>query len=190
MTIGQYVKRRTVAAALIAALSGAFFPAVAQEPSGADRAAIIQTVDAIGFYADRRDWDRVVEQFSPHGVVLDYRSYANASAGTDVEPSRQSPAQVVAAWQTVLPGYDYTHHIVSNHQVSISGDEAIVLSAIHATHILGERSWVILGDYRHQLQRTTQGWKITQMTANMRAQLGDNQLPQAAMEVVAGRKSD
>ncbi|WP_300057399.1 nuclear transport factor 2 family protein [uncultured Roseobacter sp.] len=151
----------------------------------ADRAAIIATIDAVGFHADQRAWDRVAEQFSSDGVVLDYRSYAAASAGTDGEPAPQPREDIIAAWRTVLPGYDMTQHVTSNHQVALNDDSAIVQSTIHATHILDGEQWIFLGDYEHALERTDDGWKITRMTANMRGDLGNNDLPRLATERVA-----
>ena len=153
----------------------------------ADRAAIVATIDAVGFYADRDEWDRVADQFNPDGVVLDYRSYATASAGTGEAPAPQSPESVVAAWQTVLPGYDYTQHVIANHQVALDGDRATARSNVHATHVLGNEHWVFLGDYEHHLVRTASGWKIDRMTANLRAELGNPDLPaRAGGRVAAG----
>ena len=163
-------------------------PAAVPSPdaaTAADERSIIATIDAVGFFADRGDWDRVAAQFHPGGVTLDYRSHASASAGTGSEPARQSPRSAVEAWQTVLPGYDHTQHAISNHQVEMGGDAATVLSTIHAMHVLGGDSWVFLGDYEHRLVRTDEGWRIVRMTANMRAELGDPELPRRAAERVA-----
>lgn len=153
----------------------------------ADRVAIIAVIDAVGLFADQNDWDRVAEQFDPDGVTLDYRSYANASAGTQAAPAPQTPRSVVEAWQGVLPGYDYTQHLIANHQVEIDGDAATARSNVQATHVLDGGSWVFLGDYTHSLRRTPAGWKIDGMTANLRAELGDPGLPaRAAARVAAG----
>lgn len=151
----------------------------------ADRAAIIQTVDGVGFHADRNEWDAVAEQFHPEGAMLDYRSYQNAAAGTGETPAPQPPQSIVAAWQTVLPGYDHTQHVGSNHQVTLDGDQASVRSTIHAVHLLDGKSWTFLGDYEHELARTEVGWRITLMRAHLRGQLGDEGLPELAMARVA-----
>ena len=118
-------------------------------------------------------------------MTLDYRSYATASAGTDTAPAPQSPQSVVEAWQTVLPGYDYTQHIIADHQVEVDGDTATSRANVHATHVLGADHWIFLGDYEHHLVRTEAGWKIDAMTANMRAELGDRELPARATERVS-----
>lgn len=178
-------RHRTAALAALALYTGT---AMAQEmtPEQArDKLAVIETIDAVGFFADRDEWDRVAAQFHPDGAVLDYRSYANASAGTDAEPAPQSPASIVEAWQTVLPGYDYTQHVIANHQVELDGDAATARSNVHATHVLGDAHWVFLGDYEQALERTDDGWRITRMTANLRAELGDTALPARATERVS-----
>jgi len=149
-----------------------------------DREEIIETINAIGLYADFNQWDRVAAQFADE-VVIDYTSYTLASVGAD-EPEAISPQEVITAWQTVLPGYAYTQHLVGNHQVDISGDEATAVSTVHATHILenaeGDDFWIFLGDYEHHLVRTRDGWRVTRMTANLRSELGNLNLPRLAEE--------
>ena len=174
-------------AALIVVSAGVAFAQENAAQEALDRQAIIETVNAIGLYADFNQWDRVATQFA-NEVVIDYTSYASASVGA-AEPEAISPQEVVTAWQTVLPGYDHTQHLIGNHQVSVSGDEATAVSSVHATHILrndeGEDYWVFIGDYEHHLVRTPDGWKVDRMTANLRAELGNPELPRLAEERVA-----
>ena len=145
---------------------------------------VINVINAVGFYADQNDWDAVAEQFHPEGAVLDYTSYANASAGTSDGLPTLLPQQIVDAWQTVLPGYDRTQHVMGTAIVNVDGTTATALSNIYATHILdndrGEDFWVFIGDYEHELTKTESGWKITLMRANLRAQLGNPNLPALA----------
>ncbi len=157
-----------------------------------EKVEIIQTINSIGFYADMGDWDKVAEQFHRDGVVIDYTSYKNASAGTkEAGGTLLTPEQVVAAWQTVLPGYEHTRHVQSNHMVEVDGKKATAVSSIHATHVLpneqGEDYWIFLGDYYHELVKTKDGWKVTLKRANMRSQLGNPDLPAMATEVVKSR---
>lgn len=155
-----------------------------------DRQAIIDTINAVGIYADFLQWDLVAAQFADE-VVLDYTSYAQASAGTEAgDPDTLTPAEIINAWQTVLPGYDYTQHIIGNHQVEFTGDDtARAISSIYATHYLendaGENHWVFVGNYEHEMVRTEDGWKIALMRANLRTELGNANLPALATERVA-----
>ncbi|MCG7522476.1 nuclear transport factor 2 family protein [Ruegeria sp. Ofav3-42] len=168
----------------VLALAGTSTAALAEL---SDEQQVLNAINNVGYYADQGDWDMVAAQFHPDGAVLDYTSYANASAGTSADLPTLLPAQIVAAWQTVLPGYDRTHHLMGTESVSIQGDTATTTSNIHATHILeneGENTWVFIGDYQHELAKTDQGWKITFMRANLRAQLGNENLPALAAERV------
>jgi hypothetical protein len=153
-----------------------------------DEQQVLNAINNVGYYADQGDWDQVAAQFHPEGAVLDYTSYANASAGTSAELPTLLPAEIVGAWQTVLPGYDRTHHLMGTESVQIDGDTATTTANIYATHILendGEDTWVFIGDYQHELAKTDAGWKITFMRANLRAQLGNENLPALATARVA-----
>ena len=156
-----------------------------------DERQILNAINNVAYFDDQGDWDGVAAQFHPNGVTLDYTSYASAPAGTTEELPKMSPAEVVTAWQTVLPGYDRTHHVIGSESVYIDGDTASTTSNIYATHILaneGEDTWVFIGDYQHELERTEDGWKITLMRANLRAQLGNEDLPALAAERVAANQ--
>ncbi|MEM7073394.1 MAG: nuclear transport factor 2 family protein [Pseudomonadota bacterium] len=157
-----------------------------------DERQIVNTIHNVGFFADQGDWDQLALQFHLEGAVLDYTSYASASAGTSSDLPRLLPCEIVQAWKTVLPGYDRTHHLMGTESVQINGDMATVTSNVYATHILeneGEDLWVFIGDYRHELIKTDQGWKITLMQANLRAQLGNVNLPALAKARLRERSS-
>ncbi|MEM7045996.1 MAG: nuclear transport factor 2 family protein, partial [Pseudomonadota bacterium] len=111
------IKSKAAAAAL--ALGAAVSSAAAEMSS--DRQ-IINVINSVGFYADQNDWDAVAEQFHPDGAVLDYTSYANASAGTSDALPTLLPQQIVDAWQTVLPGYERTQHVMGTEIVKVDGE--------------------------------------------------------------------
>lgn len=76
--------------------------------------------------------------------------------------------------------------------VAIDGDTATTTANIYATHILEndrEDAWVFIGDYQHELVKTEVGWKTTFMRANLRAQLGNENLPALAAERVASNQN-
>lgn len=153
-----------------------------------DEQQVLNAINNVGYFADQGDWDQVAAQFHPEGAVLDYTSYANASAGTSDDLPTLLPAEIVGAWQTVLPGYDRTHHLMGTESVQIDGDTATTTANIYATYVLeneGEDIWVFIGDYQHELVKTEDGWKITFMRANLRAQLGNETLPALAVKRVA-----
>lgn len=152
----------------------------------ADRQRVIDVITSVLFYADQRRWD-VVEAAFANPVIIDYTSSSTAAAGRQ-EPQPLPPADVVAAWQTQLPGYENTVHMVTNPIVHIEGDKARVTSSVQATHFLpndkGESYWVFFGTYNHELTRTEDGWRITLMRANKQFELGNPDLPLMAGERV------
>jgi hypothetical protein len=153
----------------------------------ADRARIVDVIGSVGVYADQRRWDLVAAAFA-NPAVIDYRSSETAAAGS-AEPASLSPEAIVTAWQSQLPGYLHTQHLITNPIVRIEGDRAFVTSQINATHYLpndaGEDYWVFVGFYEHELTRTPAGWKISLMRANKLFDLGNKELPNLASDRVA-----
>ena len=158
-----------------------------------ERTKIIDVIGAVALFADLGQWDEVKAQFADK-VVLDYTSYASAVAGRAAgQPETMSPEQIVSAWKTVLPGYKYTQHLITNHIVTIDGDHAQSVSQIHATHFLpndkGEAFWTVIGTYNHELLKTPAGWKITRMKLNFGTQLGNDKLAELAAATVKARSN-
>lgn len=174
-------------------LAGTAFAQADGHKGLSDEQQVLNAINNVGYYADLGDWAKVADQFHKDGAVLDYTSYANASAGTSKDLPTLLPQQIVDAWQTVLPGYDRTHHLMGTQSVQLDGDKASTTSNIYATHFLeneGEDTWVFIGDYQHELAKTADGWKITFMRANLRAQLGNTNLPALATERVKAGKAN
>ena len=147
-------------------------------------------ITSVAFYADQRRWDLVKAAFADR-VVIDYTSSDTAAAGRR-QADALTPDAIVTAWQTQLPGYLHTQHLVTNPIVVIDGDRARVTSDVHATHYLpndkGEAFWVFVGTYEHELARTPVGWRIILMRANKRFELGNKDLPRlASARVKAGQ---
>lgn len=148
-----------------------------------DRAAIIDTVNAMAFFADARDWARVRACFDAK-VFVDYTSLAGG------EPAEQDADALIAAWRATLPGFDATQHIVTNHQVTLAGDRATCLSHFRAQHSIDEgtaaRVWELDGDYDHGLVRTADGWRIARLVMTWTFERGDRALgAEAAARVKA-----
>jgi hypothetical protein len=155
-----------------------------------ERTQIVDVISSVGLYADQRRWDLVEAAFAERAVI-DYRSHGTAAAGQS-EPQALTPKEIVAAWQTQLPGYLHTQHLVTNSIVTIDGTRARGISQVYATHYLpneeGDDYWTFIGFYEHELQRTPTGWKITLMRANKLFELGNADLPRiAAAKVKAGQ---
>ncbi len=87
-----------------------------------DRLDVIQTCTRMAWHADQREWDQLREVFTDE-VALDYTSL---NGGTPVTFGRDA---LVDAWSSVLGRYDSTSHLVTNHLVSVDGDNAVCTAA-------------------------------------------------------------
>ena len=126
-----------------------------------DRMEIILVVDEIDNAVDAKDWQRCRGYFTDE-IYADFTSLAGGSAGN-------IPADdLVGAWATNLYADKLSHHMRTNHRVTIDGDRAEVFSKGYALNILrrptGSDLWEVWGNYTHTLRRTGEGWKCTGMT--------------------------
>lgn len=137
-----------------------------------------ETVIRLFNATDQRDWNAVKETFSTK-VLLDYSSMTGNPA-TDL-----SPEQIVAAWQGILPGFEYTHHQLGNFETTIDRDKATVFCYGTADHYLSDKDgnlWTVVGSYDFDLLKDSSGtWKIAGMKFNFKYQYGNTVLPQKAM---------
>lgn len=125
-----------------------------------DRDAIIDTINNYAFGVDLRDWELYRSIFTDEFE-------ADLSSLSGSEPQLVTADDWVAQVRSGLSGYRGTQHIMSNHRVSIAGDEAKTKVYFQATHYLpndqGDSHWSIGGYYDHTLVRTPQGWKIRKL---------------------------
>ncbi|WP_350140727.1 nuclear transport factor 2 family protein [Parasphingopyxis sp.] len=127
----------------------------ADDVSAADRAACI---DLVMDYADRLDagdWDGFRELFTDQ-VDIDYAAIGSLKA--------RIPAAAWAERCKLLGYFDATRHRLSNMRYARSDDGATVTSAVDAAHFITAGGTTLygdlVGDYRHELVRTGQGWRI------------------------------
>lgn len=78
---------------------------------------IIQIISSIFSNTDKRNWQNVQSGMSEN-VLLDFTSMVGGN------PSSQTPQQITNAWAAVLPGFDKTHHQLSNFQGTIKDNIA------------------------------------------------------------------
>ncbi|WP_280253483.1 nuclear transport factor 2 family protein [Nocardia abscessus] len=123
-----------------------------------DRLDVIDTCTRMAWHADHREWDKLATIFTDQ-VRLDYTSL-NGGA-----PVTLTPSQIVAAWQETLGTFAATQHLLSNHLVTIDGDEAVCTASFQATHrgseALGASLWTLGGTYRFDLIRSGGDWRIS-----------------------------
>ena len=144
-----------------------------------DRLVIIDTVNAIFIGTDTHNWQLVYNAFSSE-VFLDYSSMG-------AEAATLSSDTIISSWQGILPGFDVTQHSISNHVVTLKGDEANCFSYGTALHYLPDDDgdvWRVVGHYDHHLIRTEASWRVDKMIFTLKFIDGNSGLAALAQERV------
>ena len=155
------------------------FVALAAAPAAADQLEITRTLTDIAAGADRHDWVRVRAGFADE-VTTDYTSLWGG------EPVTQPADALVATWSGFLPGFDVTHHMVTNHSVTPTGEGTAEAEAdFTATHRIEDDLWVLGGRYAYTLKKSADRWVVTSMTMTALWETGDRVLVVRAGERAA-----
>lgn len=145
----------------------------------AGSAQITQTLTDIAAGADRHDWPRVRAAFADN-VTTDYTGLWGG------EPVSQAADELVAGWAAFLPGFDSTHHMVSNQTVTdLTATTAKAEADFTATHRIADALWVLGGRYSYELTLDGTGWRVTAMTMTPLWETGDRALVGQAAERAA-----
>jgi hypothetical protein len=77
-----------------------------------------------------------------------------------------------------ISAFAVTHHMIGNHLVEVSGDEAVCTAYLRAMHFAGTQfpgapAYEVGGYYRNILVRTRQGWRIRRWTLTCTWETGD-----------------
>ncbi len=165
------MKHRILAPLVAASLAGS--------AALANPAEITRSITDIAAGADRADWDRVRGAFT-ETVTTDYTSLWGG------EPVTQAADDLVAGWSNFLPGFDSTHHMVTNHSiVSVDGAEAKAEADFTATHRIDEGLWVLGGRYSYTLEAVGDRWLVSSLTMTALWETGDRGLVGVAAERAA-----
>ncbi|MFQ6549374.1 nuclear transport factor 2 family protein [Aestuariibius sp. 2305UL40-4] len=145
----------------------------------ADPAEITRSITDIAAGADRGDWGRVRSAFA-ETVTTDYTSLWGG------DPATQPADELVGGWSSFLPGFDNTHHMVTNHTITPVGDTfAIAEADFTATHRIDDDLWTLGGRYTYELEQSGNRWLVTSMTMTALWETGDRGLVGLAGERAA-----
>jgi ketosteroid isomerase-like protein len=115
-----------------------------------DRTAIIDLFSGYADAIDRRDAARYRACFTD---VVDIET-----PGTHLQAS---PAEEWAALALQAVGvFEGTQHVITNHRVTLEGDEADCIATLQAEHWKADGAVTVLGRYTARLRRTGTGWRI------------------------------
>ena len=146
----------------------------ASEPSH-EIAAIESAVKAVALLADQQQFETLETLFADE-ILVDYTSLN----GGDTEV--KSPQALITEWAGVLPGFDQTHHDISNITVEVSGKTATASANVTADHYLDKQFWQVKGQYRYQFLRADKKWYITAMTFVLESEQGSRNIFGPAIE--------
>ena len=130
-----------------------------------DRAAISTIVESVAVLADRGHFD-ALERLYWEEVEVDYTSLS----GGEVE--LKSSRALMNAWAGVLPGFDRTRHQISNVVVDVDGDRATATADVVADHWVAGLFWQVRGDYRFELRREEDDWRISHHAFHLDEEFG------------------
>lgn len=148
----------------------------------ADPAAISQVITDIAAGADRHDWPRVRAAFADT-VTTDYSSLWGGA------PVTQPADDLVADWAAFLPGFDITHHMVTNHTITRLNESSAQAEAdFTATHRIDDGLWVLGGRYSYELTKSGPRWQVTSMTMTALWETGARDLVATAGKRAAATK--
>ena len=157
----------------------------AQMQTVLDRMEIGDAVTRILNGVDLLDFAMVRSAFADQ-VAVDYTSLFGGQAST------VSAADLITGWRGTLPGFQSTQHMISNMQITLSGNTATAITYVRAMHYLPtpnqESLWEVAGYYTAGLTRTAQGWRVNSW--RLTALWGDgniNLIQLATQRVTAGQ---
>lgn len=118
-----------------------------------DRLAIMELTHAYCWALDTHQWDDLRHVFLPDARAV--------LGGSDLAGIDAIIARVTAA----LSPLDDSQHMVSTHQISITGDTATCRCYLQAQHVRhgapGGPNFIIAGRYEDELVRNEHGWRIS-----------------------------
>ena len=136
---------------------------------------IIQTFSAVFAGADERDWAKVQNAMAAN-VLLDYSSLSGNPAAT------LSSEKIIETWKGFLPGFDRTHHQLSEFEVEINQAVANVHCRGKADHFIGKEAWTVEGTYDGELEVKNSNWVVTKLAFHLTRQTGNTTLPAEALK--------
>ena len=122
-----------------------------------DRALISELLFGFARALDTRDFAAYADNYTADGV-LEIPQPPTAGGGVLVMRRDEMLTKVPRS----LARYSATHHISSNHQISIEGDTAVSRSYLQAVHVGATPMdhWDAGGWYDCSYRRTAAGWKF------------------------------
>ena len=143
-----------------------------------DRLAILELIGRLSLTIDGRDWNTLGQLFTD-------TVYHDRTSLTGGEPTNLPVAEFVDGWRHTLQNMDAVHHQITNHVITLSGDEATCAANMQGIHVFANASggptWTVGGRHDYQLTRTRDGWRIAGLTFPLQWATGNMNILNLAM---------
>jgi 3-phenylpropionate/cinnamic acid dioxygenase small subunit len=117
---------------------------------------IIATTIVMARLTDSQKWDALPAVFTDE-VSADYTALIGGEPVTMIRAT-----DLIAGWKEGLSPFTATQHLVTNHEVVITGDTAEVRAYFQATHCKPDHTlWVVGGRYQYSFQKVADEWRIS-----------------------------
>jgi SnoaL-like domain len=126
----------------------------------ADRARISDLLYSFASALDSRNWQEYADNYAEGGFI----ELPDPTSSTGATFSLHKH-QMIEMLPKSLGRFRGTHHISTNHQIVLAGNEATSRSYLQAVHVIGTpmEHWSAGGWYDSRYRRTAAGWKFTQV---------------------------
>lgn len=129
-----------------------------------DRDELVELMSRYAVMSDTKDWDEL-----PRLVFCDEFAGDFSSLGAPVRTFTRD------AWgqgsKQAFAGWTATHHVITNHRVTVDGDRATIRAHVRAEHWApaevaagGPNCWLVVGFYDNVAVRTADGWRLSSVT--------------------------
>ena len=119
---------------------------------------------------DSRDWSLFRSCFVDE-IETDFTSVFGG------DPRKVSAERWTEAARRSLSGLKATQHMITNHVITIAGDDATCIAYVQARHFLpndsGDSTQTMFGYYTNRFIRTSAGWKIRACKLTLTCQTGN-----------------
>ena len=140
---------------------------------------ITNTILCFFVAVDEGNWD-TAQKLMKNPFLLDYSSYGGGPA------AELDPADIIKAWQGVLPGFDATQHQLGSLEIKADDMTAKAKCNVIASHQIAEAEggevWIVHGTYDICLSLHDGRWQLNALTFNYKFQNGNKDLPAFAQQ--------
>ncbi len=152
-----------------------------------DKLAIIEVMSCYAAGLDARDWALWRNVFTDE-AVFDLSSWNN------IPPRPLDSDRVVKSQARIFAELEATQHFLTNHRVTINGDNARGIAHMRAEHWLQDTDgtcsrYTMFGYYDDKFVRTQTGWKMNEMQLNITHTEGDRRVLTEATRLAQQRKT-